>query len=153
MTFTAGQKISTATLDTIGSTALQMLGATQTAVTQTYGPGTAAAADISGATLTFSTQYANTKVAIWAVFDVGSNSTVTTAWGIFVGTCLVDGVAPDGSESHATGVRGTVMQMWIATLGAAGNHTIKLQGAHSGGTDTATTYQTHTKWHALVFGP
>jgi len=143
MTFTAGQKISTADLDTIGSVSFQFIGAIGT-THQAVG----ATADITGTSLTFTTQYANTKVGIWAVYDVDSTGVTST----FVGTCLVDGVVQAG-EAHSTTLRVTCPSMWIATLTAAGSHTIKLQSAKSGGTDTMNTNQVHTKWHALVFGP
>lgn len=144
MTFTAGQKISTADLDTIGSVSFQFIGA----AANTHQAVTAGAADIAGTSLTFTTQYANTRVAIWAVYDPDSTGVTS----VFVGTCLVDGATQSG-EAHSSTLRVTCAMMWIATLAAAGSHTIKLQSAKSGGTDTINTNQVHTKWHALVFGP
>lgn len=144
MTFTAGQKLSTADLDTIGSVSIQFVGAAAT----THQLMTTTAADITSTSLTFATQYANTKIAIWAVYDVDQTATTST----FVGTCLVDGVVQAG-EAHNQTLRCTCAQMWITTLSAAGNHTIKLQGKYSGGSDTVNTNATHTKWHAEVFGP
>lgn len=144
MTFTAGQKLSTADLDTIGSVSIQFIGAAAT----THQAMTTTAADITGTSLTFTTQYANTKIAIWAVYDVDQTGTTST----FVGTCLVDGVAQSG-EAHNQTVRCTCSQMWITTLAAAGSHTVKLQGKYAGGTDTVSTNSVHTKWHSEVFGP
>lgn len=149
MTFTAGQKLSTADLDTIGSTTLQFIGSAANSLQAMTG----SLADIAGTSLTITTQYANTRVAIWAVYDVDNNANTTIAnWSVFVGTALVDGVAQSG-EAHGTGPRGTFSQMWITTLTAAGTHTIKLQGKSSGGSSGCNTNPTHTKWHSLVFGP
>lgn len=149
MTFSAGQKLATSDLDTIGSTTLQFIGSAAT----TLQAMTGSFVDIAGTSLTFSTQYANTKVAIWAVFDVDNNGNTTpSAWSTFLGVALVDGVTQSG-EAHASGLRMTCAQMWITTLAAAGSHTIKLQGKSSGGTSGCNTNSVHTKWHALVFGP
>lgn len=144
MTFTAGSKVPASDLDLLVTNTTQMIGAAQTAATIVM---TGSAIDLTGTSLTFSTQYTNTKIAIWAVFDVSVSANVT-----FVGTCLVDGTLQIG-EAHGGGVanfRATCPGMWLTTLSAAGNHTIKLQGNAA---NTATTYSSHTKWHALVFGP
>ncbi len=152
MTFNAGAKLRASDLDTIGTTSLQFIGAAQTTSSQIM---TASSVDLGGSSLTFSTQYANTKCTIWACFDVTfvNNSDVTAGGVTFVGTCVVDGVTVSG-EAHFTGFRGTVFQEWIVTLAATGNHTVSIQGKRStssfGDVDTN---GTHTKWHALVFGP
>lgn len=148
MTFTAGQKLAAQDLDQLVSGTTQIIGA----AANSHQACTGAGVDIAGTSLSFTTLYANTKITIWATFDVDSNSTVPANWGTFVGTCLVDGVLQSG-EAHFSGVRATVFQEWITTLVAAGSHTIKLQESKSGGTDTISTNATHTKWHALVLGP
>lgn len=124
--------------------ALQMVGA----AANSHQGMTGSAVDIAGTSLAISTTYPNTKVVIWGVFDVDQTGTTS----VFVGTCQVDGVTQSG-EAHNESLRNTCTQMWIATLAAAGAHTIKLQGLKSGGSDTVSTNATHTKWHALVFGP
>jgi hypothetical protein len=144
VTFTAGQKLAASDLDQIVSSVCQILGAAQTTASITMGAG---AVDLTGATLTFTTQYANTKALIWGTFDVG----IATGTHTFVGTCVVDGTTLTTGEAHSTGVRETTFQQWIPTLSAAGSHTIKLQGAESSG--TAITFSIHTKLHVLVLGP
>jgi hypothetical protein len=148
VTFTAGQKLAAQDLDQSVSATTQIIGA----AANSHQACTGSAVDIAGTSLSFTTLYANTKITIWACFDVDSNSTTPANWGTFVGTCLVDGAVQSG-EAHFSGVRGTVFQEWITTLVAAGSHTIKLQETKSGGSDTISTNATHTKWHALVLGP
>lgn len=154
MSFSAGQKVSTATLDTIASVAFQSIGAASTS-TNTMG---ASFADLTGTSLTFTTQYANTKVNILSTFDVQYSNNVDIGVGgpVFVGTVNVDGVDLFASgEAHFLGVRATAFQTWPVTLSAAGSHTIKLRGRYNGGTPTGTiqTLSTHTRWTAIVFGP
>lgn len=143
----AGNRITADLLAALTNNSLQFIGATQTTSTITQ---TTTAADLTGTSLTFTTTYPNTKITIWACFDV----TVTAGASTFLGTCLVDG-AGQTQEGHAGGVtsmRVTVFQEWIATLAGTGSHTVKLQGATTSGTGTQTN-ASHTKWHALVFGP
>lgn len=150
MTFTAGQKLAAQDLDQLVSGTTQTIGA----AANSHQAMTGSAADIAGTSLTFTTQYANTKATIWGCFDVDSNSTTPANWGTFVGFAVVDGTSLQAQgEAHFAGVRGTCFQEWIITLTAAGSHTIKLQGLKSGGSDTISTNQTHTKWHALIEGP
>lgn len=145
----AGSLLTASVAGQLGTNALQMVGASANSVQAMTG----SLVDIAGTSLTVTTTYANTKVAIWAVFDVDNNANGTIAnWSVFVGTAVVDSVVQSG-EAHATGPRMTCEQMWIATLAAAGSHTIKLQGKSSGGSSGCNTNPTHTKWHALVFGP
>jgi hypothetical protein len=150
VTFTAGQKLAAQDLDQLVSGTTQTIGS----AANSHQAMTGSAADIAGTSLTFNTLYANTKVTIWAWFDVDSNSTTPANWGTFVGFAVVDGTSLQSQgEAHAAGVRDTCSQGWIITLVAAGSHTIKLQGLKTGGTDTVSTNATHTKWHALVEGP
>jgi hypothetical protein len=122
MTFTAGQKLAASDLDQILTTVSQFIGGAQTTPTITHSGSTV---DLTGTSVTFTTQYANTKYGLWGVFDVqgGASGTGVT----FVGTAVLDGVtisAGQGLFSAAVGTRAT-----IATNGI------------------------HTKWHVLVFGP
>jgi hypothetical protein len=145
----AGSLLSASVAGQLGTNALQMVGSAANSLQVMTGTSV----DIAGTSLAITTTYANTKVAIWGVFDVDNNANGTIAnWSVFIGTCQVDGVTVSG-EAHATGPRVTCSQMWIVTLAAAGSHTIKLQGKSSGGSSGCNTNATHTKWHALVFGP
>lgn len=144
MTFLAGQKVSADQQNQLVSATTQLIGAAQTAASQAMG---VSPADLTGASLTFSTSYANTKIGIWATYDVE----ITTGTPLMIGICLVDGVTQAG-EAHlgqVNAIRATVAQMWLTTLTSSGPHTIKLQGFGSG----ATTFGVHTKWHAMVEGP
>lgn len=144
MTFNAGQKVAASDLDQLASNDLQLIGA----AANSHQASTGTSTDIAGTSLTFTTTYANTKVGIWAVYDVDSTGVTST----FIGTCVVDGVTQSG-EAHSQTLRVTCPSMWITTLTAAGTHTIKLQQKSSGGSDVQNTNAVHTKWHALVFGP
>lgn len=155
MSYSAGSKVTTATLDTIGSTAFQSVGAAQTTASINMA---ASYADLTGTSLTFSTQYANTKINVWASFDVTFTNNVDIGAGgtVFVGTISVDGVnLASSGEAHFNGVRTTAFQQWPVTLASAGNHTIKLQGRYNGTAPTGSiqTLSVHTRWSALVFGP
>ena len=142
----AGNRITADLLAALANNSLQFIGAAQTTSTINM---TGTAQDLTGTSLTFTTTYPSTKVTIWACFDIDCVSQATT--NIFVGTCLVDGTGQAG-EAHQTVVRSTCFQEWITTLASSGSHTIKLQGKQTNGTNQQTN-ATHTKWHALVFGP
>lgn len=108
----------------------------------------ATAADIAGATVTFSTAQANATAMVIGVFDVTTSST----GGNGVGTCVVDGSTQSGQAIHALATlndRDTVSQVWPVTLSAAGSHTIKLQGAATS-TGTALFGNTHSTITVLV---
>lgn len=142
-------------LDTVGSTAFQSVGAAQTTSSINMG---AAFADLTGTSLTFTTQYANTKINIWASFDVTFTNNIDVGAGgtVFVGAAMVDGVSLASSgEAHFNGVRTTAFQQWATTLAAAGSHTIKLQGRYNGTAPTGNiqALSVHTRWTGLVFGP
>jgi hypothetical protein len=142
----AGNRITADLLAQLTNNSLQFIGAAQTTGSQGM---TTTAADLTGTSLTFTTTYPNTKVTIWACYDIDMGGAASGI--IFIGTCLVDGAGQAG-EAHQTVVRSTCFQEWITTLSASGSHTIKLQGKSTGGT-AGSTQGTHTKWHALVFGP
>lgn len=149
----AGNRITADLLAALANNSLQFIGSAQTAAPQNM---TTVAADLTGTSLTFTTTYINTKITIWACYDVNyTNAADTPNLGskLFVGTCLVDGTTQSG-ESHYNGPRATVFQEWITTLAASGSHTVKLQGlVNAALTGSCQTNATHTKWHALVFGP
>lgn len=141
-------------MDTLGSTGLQFISASQTTSSINL---TGSFADLTGTSLTFTTQYANTKVGIWASFDATFTNNIDIGVGgaVLIGIVLVDGVQPTTAEAHFNGVRATVFQEWTTTLAAPGNHTIKLQGKYLGSAPTGNiqTLSTHTRWAGLVFGP
>jgi hypothetical protein len=155
MSFTAGQKLAASDLDQIGSTVFQFIGAKQSTASITMGTSFT---DLTGTSVTFTTQYANTKVAIWGVFDVKYSNNVDIGVGgaLFVGAAFVDGVSlATSGEAHFNGVECTVAQQWSTTLPLAGSHTIKLGAVRTGvgPTGTISTQATSTCWNALVFGP
>jgi hypothetical protein len=142
----AGAPITAQMLATLVNAELQTLGVAQTTSTITM---TTTPQDLTAST-GFTTTYANTVMMCWAVFDVDAS---LSAANTFVGTLVVDGSTVSGGEAHLFGsVRATVTQMWIVTLAASGAHTIKLQGKQSAGSGQQT-QATHTKVHALIFGP
>lgn len=142
-------------MDTIGSVAFQFIGAIQTSSSINM---TGTLADLTGTSLTFTTQYANTKASIWAVYDAAYTNNIDIGVGgpVLIGTATVDGVSlQSNGEAHFLGVRATVYQQWTTTLASPGNHTIKLQGKYLGSAPTGNiqTLGPHTRWSALVFGP
>lgn len=155
MSYSAGQKISTLTLDTIGSVAFQFLGAAQTTTSIAM---TATSADLTGTSLTFTTQYANTRMLIVGIFDVNFTNNVDIGVGgsYLVGSAMVDGVdLKTSGEAHFTGIRATVAQTWNTTLTSAGSHTVKLRGFYfgPGPTGQIQTISVSTRWSGIVFGP
>jgi len=154
MSFTAGQKLAASDLDQIGSTAFQFIGAATTG-TNTL---TASFADCTGSSLTFTTQYANTKIYIAATFDFQFDNNIDIGAGgtVAIGAAALDGTNLSASgEAHFNGVRVTAFQQWNQTLTSAGSHTIKLQARYNGTAPTGTikTLSGHTRWSAIVFGP
>ncbi len=99
---------------------------------------TTAAADIPGATVTFSTEAANAVYRVDASFDsaVGTASATTD----MIGTIVVDGVTAPVSGRHQMDAtdRDSVYAMATGTLAASGSHTIKLQGALSAAAGSGT---------------
>jgi len=106
-------------------------------------------ADITGATVTFTTAAANATYAVIAFFDcaVGTTSTTTD----MNGRIVVDGVADSGLAKHQMDNldRDTVGTTAKGTLALAGSHTIKLQGALSAAAGSGT-FQTFTNLLVLV---
>jgi hypothetical protein len=154
MTFHAGQKFAASEADQIGSTSFQFIGASQTSFPQNM---TVTPTDLTGTSLTFTTQYSNTKVLVTAFFDISftNNVDVGVTGANFIGVALVDGVSLGGTaEAHFNGVRGTIGQQWSPILPLAGSHTIKLRGSYfgPGPTGNIQTGQS-TRWTAIVFGP
>lgn len=134
----------------------QMLATLVNAELQTVFVAATGTINYTGATVdstpsvSFTTSYPNTVVMCWGTFDATINSGIAT----FIGYLNVDGTRLTTGEAHLVGesaasTRATIMQVWVFTVASAGSHTLKLQGT---GANTAT-FATHTKLHALVFGP
>lgn len=108
--------------------------------------------DVPGATVTITTQVANTVVVVYGMFDVLCAGTTTGDIG--VGTLNVDGTdvathnaIVEGKVGASNEVRLTGGQVWRVTLATAGSHTLKLRGSRfNAGVQTGTiTFQlTHT---------
>lgn len=108
-----------------------------------------AVADVTGCTLTFTTAQTNTLVLVTvnaAVTDSSAN------YGLF--TTQVDGVT---NPVQLIAVQGSALASpsfsvtFLVTLAAAGSHTIKMQGTHSGGTTVAQANSTGIS--LVVVGP
>lgn len=107
-------------------------------------------ADITGATVTFSTTKANAKYLVIGSFYM---SAVVGSANVAAGKLNVDG-ANQAAFANFTGIstneRANVAQSWSGTLAAAGSHTLKLRGVLSAGTGT-TVNSTHTTITVYVF--
>lgn len=94
-------------------------------------PGAGAVVDLTGATVSFNTVQSAATVTVWGVFDMQCTS--ASAGNNSTGHCNIDGT---DQTSQAVGSvttvnqRGTVTQIWTATLSGSGPHTIKLQGGN-----------------------
>ncbi len=138
----AGNRLTADLLAALTNNSLQFLGASQTSFPQNM---TTTPTDLTGTSVTFTTQYPNTKVLITAFFDVGFT----------IGVALVDGTSlGTTAEAHFNGQKSTIGQQWSPTLAAAGSHTIKLRGSYfgPGPTGNIQTGQS-TRWTGIVFGP
>lgn len=103
--------------------------------------------DVPGATVTITTQVANTVVMVQGVFDFSAIN--MTAAHVGQGSLAVDGSTVANPKALYTGYtpgvansnfRSTITQVWLVTLASAGSHTLKLQGSRN--LDTGgTTYQ------------
>ena len=105
-------------------------------------------ADVAGTSLTFTTRSANAAIQVTAVFDFE----LTAGAGAALGRPLLDGA----TLSSATAVlieaanRGTVAQVYAATIAAKGNHTLKLQASKTGAGGTGQAFTPHTGWTAVL---
>lgn len=143
MAFLAGEKITAARLNRLRpSTYFAQATSSLTRTDTTY-------ADITGATVTFSTTAANAEYTVIGVFDcaVGTASSTTR----MLGRIVTDGVAEGGFAIHEMDTldRDTDTTVAKGTLASAGSHTIKLQGALSAAAGSGT-FQTFTQIHVTV---
>lgn len=95
-------------------------------------PGPVANTDLAGATITLTTETAGAIAEVEGVFDCDTTGAGTTT--AVSGQLVVDGAAETGVAVFHVGAatandRSTVSQIWRVVLGAAGSHTLKLQGA------------------------
>jgi len=105
---------------------------------------TTTAADITGATVTFNTVQSAATVVVWGVFDT---SVTSTGAALGQGLCSVDGVQQTAAAIQqliTSGLRQTVVQVWVATLSGSGSHTVKLRGNLNAAAGTAVFRQTNT---------
>lgn len=105
---------------------------------------------VPGATVTFTTSAANVPVIITGVFDI---SVSVAGASLAVGRCLVDAVdqpAQATTQLTTAGTRATVTQTWLATLVAAGSHTIALTADNSAAAGTAVIESPFTTITVLV---
>ncbi len=105
-----------------------------TATTSTY-------ADITGASVTLTTDTDNAVYMATAVFDMNVLATSTTI--LMVGRMQIDGVTDSGIAVYAMDAltRATVTMQWHGTISSAGSHTFKLQGALTNALATGGAFQ------------
>lgn len=115
-----------------------------------------AVADITGATVTFTTTTPNCQFFAYGAFDVIVTNDSTNT---FVGSCSADGIAftdtvniKDQSSGVGLTFRSTTGKLWSGTLATPGSHTIKLRGATTGGTTTVT-QGSHTNIIVVCLAP
>lgn len=104
--------------------------------------------DIAGTSLAFATISANAQLQVTTVFDFE----LTAGAGAALGRPLLDG-ATLGSQTAVlleAANRGTVAQVYTATIAAAGSHTLKLQASKTGGGGTGQAFTPHTGWTAVL---
>lgn len=145
MGFLAGETITAGKLNRIQpATYEEACTAALTVTTATY-------ADITGCSITLTTQADNATYMAEAVFD--SNVTVVSGTSLMVGRLLVDGVTATGIAVYAmdTTDRATIAMRWRGVLSSAGSHTLKLQGANSGAAGTGVFQQDDTKIQVTIY--
>jgi hypothetical protein len=145
MGFLAGETLTAGKLNRIQPTPYEeACTASLTVTTATY-------ADITGASITLTTQADNAIYMAEAVFDCNVTGTSTTS--LMVGRLLVNGVADSGISVYAMDTldRSTIAMRWRGTLAATGSHTLKLQGANSGAAGTGVFQQDDTKLQVTIY--
>lgn len=127
MAFLAGERITAARLNRLKPAVYSATGSSNLALTTTD-------TDISGATVTFTTDTDGATYSVIAVFsyDITSATTAST-----LGVCQLDGT-PLSGQSRWSGEVGTdfgmAPQQWTGSVGTAGSHTFKLSASMSLGT-------------------
>lgn len=144
MPFAAGEIVTAARLNRLQPVTAEAIATADVTLTGTE-------ADVTGASITFTTQTNNAVYVAIGTFDF--HTTVGSAALLGQGRLNVDGVT-DGEEGHAdasTVNRTTIAQVWRGTLPAAGSHTIKLRALKNGGGGTIATRLTHTKLNIAIY--
>lgn len=103
-------------------------------------PVTSTIADVTGATVTFTTSRVNASYVVVAMFDFSKTATAIQ----FTGSVDVDGSAPNGSYQNAVfsdnantiSDRASVATCGSGTLAAVGSHTAKLRAVRTGAAGT-----------------
>ncbi len=135
MTFLAGERITAARINRLQpKTYVAACSSALTATTSTY-------ADITGASITLTTETDNATYTAHAVFDM--NVLATSGTILMVGRMQVDSVTDSGIAVYAMDAltRATVAMSWRGTIASAGSHTFKLQGALTSGLATGGAFQ------------
>lgn len=102
-------------------------------------------ADLTGATVTFTTTHANAVCQVIGIFDM---QVITAGSGVGLGMLTVDGTDQSGQAIFAmttSGTRATLAQTWQPTLASAGSHTLKLRGNLSAAAGSLTFNSSHTR--------
>lgn len=145
MPFSAGQRVTAAQLNALIPQTFDVVCTAATTVTTTL-------ADVTGASITFSTVNANaTALVIWTC-DV--NITVLSGGNTIVASMNYDGSDVTAREMIVTMDdvhRWTLTQTDIVNLGSAGSHTIKLRSQKTVAAGTAQFIQDHTGFRVVVF--
>lgn len=145
MPIASGQKLTAARLNALRPTVYDVACSADVALTGTV-------ADITGASITFSTTTAGAKAICTWVADTDSTNATAAIASVYLSIDGVDQAAPMTimEQGTANDTRATVAQMSTVTLASAGSHTIKLRGQRVSGTGTVTVKQTHTTLRILV---
>lgn len=111
------------------------------------------AADITGATITFSTTAANAKAVCSWVADTDSTNTTAAIASTYLNVDGVDQPSPMTIQEQGTAndTRPTVAQQSTVTLASTGSHTIKLRGQRVSGSGGVTIKTTHTTLRIVVY--
>lgn len=110
------------------------------------------AADITGATVTFSTAAANATALVSWFADTDATNTTAAIGSVYINVDGVDQASPATIHEQGTSndARSTPGQQSTVTLTSAGSHTIKLRGQRVSGTGGVAVKQTHTTLRVLV---
>jgi hypothetical protein len=106
--------------------------------------GSVTTTDVTGATVTLTTETDDAVFVATGVFDFDLTGAVTTTGQGFL---AVDGTRETAEALLGAEVstdRGTTTQMWRGTLGTAGSHTLKLQGTLPANMEINATHTTLT---------
>lgn len=145
MAFSAGQTLTAAQLNRVQPTTYIGVASVDLTLSTTE-------TDVTGATVTFSTQAANAVFVVTGSFDFYAS--IVSGTTTMQGRCAVDGSSQTG-EADATlmtsGSRVPGAKTWRGTLAASGSHTIKLRGLKDVAAGTYQILSTHTRILVVVY--